>query len=407
MRDIDLFQQALGLTPPWRVERSEFNPESKQLDLYLDFPRGSTFACPECGRSDCKAYDSQEKTWRHLDFFEHHAYLHARLPRIQCPLCGIKTVSVPWARSGSGFTLLFEAFIMVLVKEMPVKAVARLVGEHDTRIWRILHHYVDYARSQADYSEVTHVGVDETSRAKRHKYISVFVDLDQPRVMFATDGNRSETLKLFKEDLEDHGGCGEQVEDFCLDMWGPYISGITRHFPEAQMTFDKFHIQKLLNDAVDEVRRQERKEHPELNRTRYLWLKRPEKLTKKEREILESLTPRKRHLKTSRAYAIKLSFQEFWELPQELAEPFLKDWYYWATHSRLPAMIEVAKTIKAHWNGVLRWFTSKINNGVLEAINGLIQAAKARARGYRNVRNLIAMVYLIAGKFELSFTHTK
>ena len=110
-------------------------------------------------------------------------------------------------------------------------------------------------------------------------------------------------------------GCGEQVEDFCLDMWGPYISGITRHFPEAQMTFDKFHIQKLLNDAVDEVRRQERKEHPELNRTRYLWLKRPEKLTKKEREILESLTPRKRHLKTSRAYAIKLSFQEFWELP--------------------------------------------------------------------------------------------
>jgi len=407
MRDIDLFQQALGLTPPWRVVRSEFNPESKRLDLYLDFPRGSTFACPECGQSDCKAYDSQEKTWRHLDFFEHHAYLHARLPRIQCSQCGIKTVSVPWARSGSGFTMLFEAFIMVLVKEMPVKAVARLVGEHDTRIWRILHHYVEYARSQADFSDVTHVGIDETSRAKRYKYISVFVDLDQPRVMFATDGHKSSTLKLFKEDLEDHGGCGEQVEDFCLDMWGPYISGITRHFPEAQMTFDKFHIQKMLNDAVDEVRRQERREHPELNRTRYLWLMNPEKLKKKDREILESLTPRKLNLKTSRAYAIKLSFQEFWKLPQELAEPFLKKWYFWATHSRLPAMIEVAKTIKAHWNGVLRWFTSKINNGVLEAINGLIQAAKARARGYRNVKNLIAMVYLIAGKFEFSTTHTK
>lgn len=407
MRDIDLFQQALGLTPPWRVVRSEFDPESKQLDLYLDFPRGSTFVCPECGRSDCKAYDSQEKTWRHLDFFEHHAYLHARLPRIQCPQCGIKTVSVPWARGGSGFTLLFEAFVMVLAREMPVRAVARLVGEHDTRIWRILHHYVDRARSQADYSEVTHVGIDETSRAKRHKYISVFVDLDQPRVMFATDGNGSATLKLFKEDLEDHGGHSKQVEDFCLDMWPAYISGITQHFPEAQMTFDKFHIQKLLNDAVDEVRRQERKEHPELNHTRYLWLKRPEKLKEKEREILESLTPRKRHLKTSRAYAIKLSFQEFWELPQELAEPFLKWWYFWATHSRLPAMIEAARTIKAHWNGVLRWFTSKINNGVLEAINSLIQAAKARARGYRNVSNLIAMVYLIAGKLEFSFTHTK
>ncbi|MFC1543941.1 ISL3 family transposase [Gemmatimonadota bacterium] len=273
--------------------------------------------------------------------------MHARLPRIQCPLCGIKTVSVPWARGGSGFTLLFEAFVMVLVREMPVRAVARLVGEHDTRIWRILHHYVDYARSQASYSEVTHVGIDETSRAKRYKYISVLVDLDQPRVIFATDGNGSATLKLFKEDLEDHGGCSEQVEDFCLDMWPAYISGITQHFPEAQMTFDKFHIQKLLNDAVDEVRRQERKEHPELNRTRYRWLKRPEKLKEKEREILESLTPRKRHLKTSRAYAIKLSFQEFWELPQELAEPFLKKWYFWATHSRLPGMIEGSCTLSS------------------------------------------------------------
>ncbi|MFC1529090.1 ISL3 family transposase [Gemmatimonadota bacterium] len=402
MRDIDLFQQALGLTPPWRVKECKFDPDGKRLDLYLDFPRGGTFECPECGQSDCKAYDTQEKTWRHLNFFEHQTYLHARLPRVQCPVCGIKTVTVPWARSGSGFTLLFEAFVMALVKEMPVKAAARQVGEQDTRIWRILNHYVEQARDQADFSGVTHVGIDETSSRKRHNYISVFVDLAESRVLYATEGRSATAVAGFKQDLIQHGGSSDRIEDFCLDMWPAYIKGIREHFPKSQMTFDKFHIQKMLNGAVDEVRRKEQKDNPDLKHTRYLWLTNPEKLRADERALLQTLTPRNRHLKTSRAYAIKQAFQEFWELPEELAEPFLKKWYFWATHSRLPAMIDVARTIKNHWDGVLRWFKSRINNGVLEGINSLIQAAKARARGYRTTRNLITIVYLIMGKLRFA-----
>src|SRR5690606_10540091 len=118
-------------------------------------------------------------------------------------------------------------------------------------------------------------------------------------------------------------------------------------------------------------------------------------------ERLRELTPSMLALKTSRAYQIKLSFQELWALPPDLAEPFLRKWYFWATHSRLPPMVRVAKTIKRHWKGVLRWFESRVNNGIMEGINSLIQAAKAKARGYRSTRNLIAIVYLIAGRLPL------
>ena len=143
MQDTDLFQMALGLMHPWIVEQCEFDPQKKRLDIHITFERGGRFPCPECAGPDCKVHDTVDKRWRHLNFFEHVTYLHVRTPRVKCPKCGVRRVPVPWAREGSGFTLLFEAFLLVLAKEMPVNAVARIVGEHDTRIWRILRHYVE------------------------------------------------------------------------------------------------------------------------------------------------------------------------------------------------------------------------------------------------------------------------
>jgi len=156
-----------------------------------------------------------------------------------------------------------------------------------------------------------------------------------------------------------------------------FIKGAEEQFPEAHLTFDKFHVLKVINEAVDKVRRQEQQDRPELRRTRYLWLKNPANLKKKQAEALESLQVKKLNLKTARAYHIRMNFQEFWNQPLSTAEPFLKKWYFWATHSRLEPIKEAAYTIKRHWNGILRWFTSKINNGILEGINSLIQAAKA------------------------------
>lgn len=401
MRDTELFQMALGLTPPWQVESSEFDPERKRLDIMIDFPRGGMFTCPECGKKELKAYDTELKYWRHLNFFQHEAYLTARVPRVKCNQCGIRLVNVPWARSGSGFTLLFEAMVMTLAKAMPVKTIASFVNEHDTRLWRTIHHYVDKGHSEADYSDVKEVGFDETSSKRGHDYVSLFVDLEGPRILFATEGKDSSTVARFKQDLVDHGGSEENIKQMCCDMSPAFIKGAREQFPEAELTFDKFHIMKIINDAVDQVRRQEQKERPELTRSRYVWLKNPGNLTQAQANTLEDLTVKKLNLKTSRAYHLRLNFQELFNQPAYAAEAFLKKWFFWATHSRLQPMIDAAYTVKRHWDGVLQWFKSQINNGILEGINSLIQAAKARARGYRTTKNLIAMIYLIGGKLNL------
>jgi len=400
MRDTDLFQLALGLSSPWEVKSSIFNPQEKRLDITLHFARGSTFTCPVCGQSSLKVHDTVQKTWRHLNFFEHEAYLTAKVPRVKCANCGIRLIDVSWARTGSGFSLLFEAMVMTLAKAMPVKSIAEYVGEHDTRLWRIIHYYVDKGRAEADYSAVEEVGFDETSSKRGHDYVSLFVDLNGPDVIFATEGKDSSTVKRFKEDLIAHGGAEENIKQMCCDMSPAFIKGVEENFPDADLTFDKFHLMKIINEAVDQVRREEQKEHPELARSRYAWLKNPQNLTKKQEVTLNNLTLKKFNLRTSRAYHIKLNFQEIFNQSHDAAELLLKKWFFWATHSRLKPIIDAAYTIKRHWNGVLQWFKSNITNGILEGINSLIQAAKARARGYRTNRNLIAMIYLIGGNLK-------
>jgi transposase len=395
-----LFGLALGITPPWYVKKAELSIESGRLDLHLDFQRGARFRCPSCGAEGAKPYDTTEGTWRHLNFFQYATYLHARVPRVQCPReCGVKLIDVAWARPDSGFTQLFEAYLMILLREMPVATVAGLVDEHDTRLWRVLHHYVGHARAQEDFSDVRKVGVDETSSRRGHRYITVVADVEKAKVIFATEGKDAKAVSAFKRDLEAHNGWHENVQEVCCDMSPAFVAGFEEFFPTAELTFDKFHVTKILSDAVDQVRREEQRERPELKSTRYLWLSNPDKLKQHQKAALDSLTHM--NLKTARAYQLRLTFQEFWSLPRDEAEAFLHKWFFWATHSRLEPMRKAAWTIKRHWQGILRWFTSRINNGILEAINGLIQAAKARARGYRSTRNLIAMTYLIAGKLRL------
>lgn len=400
MRDTDLFQLALGLTSPWQVESSEFDPKRKRLDIMIDFPRGGTFTCPECGEEKLIAYDTELKYWRHLNFFEHDAYIIARVPRVKCKQCGIHRVAVPWARSGSGFTLLFEAMVMALAKNMPVKTIATFVNEQDTRLWRIIHYYVDKGRAETDFSKVKMVGLDETSCKRGHDYISLFVDTEVPRILYVTEGKDSSTVKRFKDDLVEHGGAPQNIEQMCSDMSPAFIKGVKTQFPDTKLTFDKFHIMKVVNNAVDEVRREEQKDRPELTRSRYVWLKNPQNLKQSQVDTLLSLVVKKMNLKTSRAYHIKLNFQELFNQPPAMAESFLKKWYFWATHSRLEPIKEAAYTIKRHWNGVLQWFESDLTNGILEGINSLLQAAKSRARGYRTTKNFIAIAYLIGGKLD-------
>jgi transposase len=400
MKDPNLLQMALGLAPPWSVIRSDFDAAAQRLDIHLDFAPGSRFACPQCGAAGCPAHDTEPATWRHLNFFQHQAYLHARVPRIRCARCGVKTIVVSWARKDSGFTLLFEALVMAMVTAMPVAAVARLVGEHDTRLWRVIHHSVDQARASVDASAVTRVAIDETAATRGHNYVTLFVDIDQARVLYATEGKDAATVAAFAADLAVHNGDPEQIEEACIDMSPAFIAGTAESLSNAAVTFDRFHAVKIINQAVDQVRRAEQKVEPTLKGTRYIWLRNPDTMSDRQRATLGSLPAQT--LKTARAYHIRLGFQDLYRQDSpEAAARHLKRWFFWATHSRLGPMIDAAYTVKRHWNGILRWFHSKIANGLIEGINSLVQAAKAKARGYRTIRNLKAMVYLLAGKLDL------
>lgn len=401
MNPESLFGTALGIVPPWTVEGVEFSKEAKRLDIKIGFHRGATFPCPVCGTA-APAHDTSEKTWRHLNFFQYEAYLTARVPRVKCPNadCGVKQVEVPWARSGSGFTLLFEALVMALVREMPVNAAAALLGEHDTRLWRVLDHYVQSARAQADHSQVKRIGIDETSARRGHDYISLFFDLDQRRLLFGTEGKNHETVQAFAVDLSAHKGKPEQVTAACIDMSKAFIKGIRETLPNAEITFDPFHLIQLMNEALGQVRAEEARIYPDLMRgSRYVFLKNPENLTEKQNETLFNLSHYR--LKTARAYLIRLALQDvYFAATREEAQALLKSWYNWAIRSQIEQVKKVARTVKEHWDGILSWFDSRLSNGFLEAINGLIQAAKRRARGYRSAKNLINMAYLIAGKLD-------
>jgi transposase len=399
MNEKDLFGLALGLVEPWYIERIEFDVANKRLDLFLDFKRGSRFPCPECGGLS-PVHDTTERTWRHLDFFQHQAYLTARVPRTNCPRCGVKQVAVSWARPGSGFTLLFEALVLYLAREMPVTSAAELASVNQMSVWRILEHYVEQAVKAADLSGLKAVGIDECSKQKGHKYITTFCDLDKARVVYVAEGRGSDTLEAFAGHLEDKGLKTKQVEEVCCDMWPAYLSGIEVNLPEAAVTFDRYHVMAKMNKAVDEVRRQEAKEELLLKETRYLWLKNPEDLTRKQRRKLNSV--KEQDLKTVRAYHIKLALQRFWEFRYPAAASrYLKKWYFWATHSRLEPVVEVAKLIKRHEEGILRFLKSRITNGVVEGLNSKIKTALKRAYGFKSFSYYRTIIYLVAGKLSL------
>jgi len=399
-----LFGMALGIVPPWEVTEVSFSKESNRLDITIDFQRGATFLCPVCG-APAAAYDTSEKTWQHLNFFQYEAYLHARVPRVNCPNegCGVKQVHVPWARAGSGFTLLFEALVMTMARDMPVNVIARLLSVTDTRLWRVINAYVETARANEDFSDVKRIGVDETSVRKGHDYVSFFFDLDKKKLLFGTEGKDNETVKAFVADLKKHGGDPEQITDAAIDMSKAFIKGIKEQLPNAATTFDRFHLIKLMNETMGKIRADEARQFPEmLKKSRYLFLKNPENLTAEEQERLDTMVANQCH-KSVEAYTHKLNLQNvyFAESRRE-AETLLKQWHKKTSKSTIGLIQKMSRTVKDHWDGILSYFDSVLTTGFLEGINSLIQSAKTRARGYRNPRNMISMAYLIAGKLRFN-----
>ena len=361
----------------------------------------------------CALYDHEVKRWRHLNFWQHFTYLSARVPRVECPEHGVRQVAVPWARPESGFTVMFEAFVMALAREMPVAAVAELVAEHDTRLWRVVRHYVREAHGRQDWSGVQAVAIDETATRKGHRYATVVVEIDpdreQPaRLLFMTPERSAASVGQFVEAMPAHGARPEQVQMAAIDMSAAYRKGVSEYLPDARVVFDRFHVMQLAGNAVDEVRKQLAREGADVKGSLWALRGNESRLGEEQLRLRQDLCAR--HKELGRAMALRENLQDTWQWPGAASAGFhLKAWCSWAVRSRLAPFKKLAQTIKSHWEGILAYFPHRITSAAIESINGIIQTARRRARGFRNFENLKAISYWMAGHLDLqipsAFTH--
>jgi transposase len=400
----DVLALGLGVASPWRLvdQRLDMDKHPHVLEILLEAERGAEFSCPECGRR-CKAHDFKEFSWRHLNFFQHHCLITARVPRTDCPEHGVKRVKVPWAREGSGFTLLFEQAAMTLVREMPVLAVARIIGITDKRLWRIVEHYVSEALRRLDLSDLTAFAFDETASKKGQNYVTVFIDADRKKepVVFATPGKGKTTVKEFKAFLEAHSGDPSRIQEAVCDMSPAFLAAVDEEFPDAAVTVDWFHVVQLFTKAVDDVRKAERQQTQLPAATRWAVLKAADgRLTDKQLAALVELEAG--DFLTAKAWRIKEKLR--WVRQAET--PHAARWRlsHFLRHAReqiadgplFESVRKALETVEKHRRRILRRWTSTHSNARLEAMNGLFQAARARARGYRNEATFIIVIYLIA-----------
>lgn len=405
MRDTDLYAQILGLQAPWEVVHVDLDRSSSNVVVHVAAATDAVFACPTCGQP-AAGYDRRERRWRHLDTCQYTTILQAQVPRVTCPEHGVGTVLVPWAESGSSFTQLFEAVVIAWLKEASIQAVSRQLRVSWSSIDRIMTRAVVRGMMRRGRLQPSRLCVDETSFQKRHEYVTVVTDPDAGHVLHVADARCTTSLEQFYTRLDDAQKAA--ITGVSMDMWPAYITATLRHIPDAEtkIAFDKFHVAKLLGDAVDKVRRQE---HRQLNAegmdvlkgSKYAWLTNAENMTTAQRQRFVAL--RDSALKTARAWAIKDLAMQLWHYRSRTwAMKAWKRWLGWALRCRLVPIKAAATTIKRHLWGVLNAIVLNLHNGHAESMNSRIQRIKQRACGFRNRDRFRNAIYFHLGGLDLS-----
>jgi transposase len=320
-------------------------------------------------------------------------------------------VRPPWEGLSLHFTKEFEAFALLLMREMPVSKVGELVGETDTRLWRMLFRQVDAAYGEADFSQVCCVGVDEMSVRKGHEYISVFADLVRKRVLLATEGKDHEVWLKFVEAFEKHNGHRHAITQVSMDMSPAYQKGVKETCRNAQVVFDKFHVILNANKAVDQVRQAEVRlggagVWEALHKSQWLWRKNPENLTEREAARLAGIE--QKSLRTAKAYQMRLVLQDIYRSATvNEAQRRFRVWCHWVRwvarqqpKNLLRSMVKMADLVENHLAGILAHWKWGVTNAFMEGLNSVFSATKRKARGYRSSTHLITMLYFVAGKLR-------
>jgi transposase len=402
MRDTELYKNLLGISSPWSVESVTMDVEKQRVDVTVSHPPSLLFACPECGTESPVFDHAEERVWRHLDSCQFFTYLHARVPRISCQTHGVRQVSVPWAEARGRFTKLFERLAIDVLKACDVSSAAALLRISWDEAWGIQDRAVTRGLARKKEKPLEKIGVDEKAIAKGHQYMTLLCDLLEGTIEYVGEGRKTETLETFYQTLSPEQRSG--LRAVSMDMWDPFFQATLRHVPEAseKIVFDRFHIMGDVGKAVDTVRKKESRDGraPELKGSKCLWLYSKENLPDSQRNRFEAL--RALNLKVGRAWAMKEELRTLWQASSlGEAKTFWKHWFWWATHSRLKPMREVAHLIKRHLANVLTYITHPITNAVSEGLNSKIQTIKKRAYGFRNKERFKTVIYFHCGRLDL------
>jgi transposase len=315
----------------------------------------------------------------------------------------VKTEKVPWAEHRSRFTKDFEELVAYLAQVTDRTKVTEQVGISWRSVGEIVERVVARRLDPTRLDGLRRIGIDEFGYRRRHHYITTVVDHDRRRVVWAAPGRSAETLARFFEELGLERT--RSIETATIDMAGGYIKTVQELAPEAKIVFDRFHVQRLVSDALDEVRRAEvwgadAAEGKAIKHSRFALLKRPWNLERKEKEKLADL--QRTNARLYRAYLLKETLAEAldYKRPGQAARA-VADWIAWAVRSKLKPFVKAARTIRRHFDGVVAYFEERLTNGVVEGFNNKLRMIARRAFGFHGPESLISMLHLCCGGIEL------
>jgi len=400
---VSLYEQLLKLPALWRVERVELSAAAKRVDVWLTHDPAVPVGCPECAQPRPIYDHTAERTWRHLDTCEATTWLHARLPRVACDEHGVRQVAAPVADGSSRLTRALERRGIDTLAECSREGASRLTGLSWDQVDGLMTRAVARGLQRRGTALPPRVGVDEKQVFKRHRYFTLITDLDHGRVIEALPGRK---FALIEPWFKARAAQLLKVRDIALDMSSELATLVTRYAKNARLNFDHFHVSKLVNEAVNEVRKTEQariKDREEVRwffRSRFLPLYNAENVPEERRAQFEEL--KRVAVQTSRAWAIKENYREVWECPTgKAAQEFFRKWYWWATHARLEPMRRVAHTLKRHWAGIRNAIVQRITNACTEGLNNKIEKVKRDAYGFRSQARLRVAILFHCGKLDL------
>lgn len=402
----EMFTSILKITLPWYVARVEVNDCLNRVDIYIEHEGGIRARCPLCDEFRPVYDHSPEREYRHLDVCELAAYVHVQLPRVNCPIHGVRQIGSEFGDGRAGMTFAFERHLLKVAQVCDIKAAGELCNVGWDTSWDTIERAVERGIARKPHRIPAHIGVDEKSIAKGHVYETLVYDNDKGTVEYVCDDRGQTSLETYYRQFEEVDLAG--IESVTMDMWDPFIAATKACVPfaEKKIVFDRYHVMKYVVDAVDTVRQEEHRElmndgDQTLKRTKYLWLTNHENVPEDSEARFEKLRTGK--LKVARAWALKEHIRSMWDYHYTASmRKFFDHWYRWATHCRLAPIIKAARTLKRHIDNIVTYARHHVTNALGECINGQIEKIKRMACGFRNRSHYRIAIYFHCGGLNMN-----